>query len=489
VVDQQLEQVTAAGDAHAGVDHAVVGGSGGHQADQSQEASRPTPAPFPRTSAAPSLVSSSVPAASTRSASSRDPYQAPALSQVPSASQDLAPFQAAAPAPNSTLDSVPESASAPPVPAPRTSFSRQRNLMGLRVDIESARRRSVSEAASEPWSLTASSSDRHIHTTRGSSLSEEEDRMVECGEDFYDDDWNMDMTEDKDTQVAAKKAAAATYGPEEEDGEDAAESFAFDDEIEFLTHLEAVSDRDSNKDDNSDEKMDDDDEDVELDDALYDADYHTEERFFLHTIHEDSFEKEDDLYVAGELRSDDELPELDDEPRSDDEPTLGDKEPRPDVKPVGHHPEEADSPFRLGGHNRSTIRSKKGQRRRQSSPPQQETLKAAEQEPPTEETSRGRIGDDKTAGQSVDEQKDMIRSPDREMTTDRRTMRKPIFQPIIGRRTDPMKRGKPTATTESCDQPDSVKSSPLKIDIKTWEERRGAKNKPLPLKCVFSTYI
>jgi hypothetical protein len=38
-------------------------------------------------------------------------------------------------------------------------------------------------------------------------------------------------------------------------------------------------------------------------------------------------------------------------------------------------------------------------------------------------------------------------------------------------------------------QESQEKKKSLKVDIKTWEERRGIKTKPLPLKCIFSTDI
>ncbi len=137
-----------------------------------------------------------------------------------------------------------------------------------------ARRKSLSEAASEQWNLSTD-----IHEELNTS---EEAMMTECSEEFYEDDWRLD--EDKNKEDLRRL-------PEDEDGDD----FAFDDNIDFLTHLEAVTVEDSASDSDDDGRNDplsDDDYDDEVE-ADYEADYRVEERFFLHTIQEDSFEKED----------------------------------------------------------------------------------------------------------------------------------------------------------------------------------------------------
>ncbi len=232
-------------------------------ASPSSNLSIPVSAPAPAPAHVHAPVSAPVPA----------PVPAPVSAHALVPDPVPAPFSAPVRAPVPVPVSAPVSSSVP-VPAPRTSFSRQRNRMGLRVDVEMARRKSLSEAASEQWNLSTD-----IHEELNNSG---EAMMMECSEEFYEDDWRLD--EDKDKEDLRRL-------PEDEDGDD----FAFDDNIAFLTHLEAVTVEDSASDSDEDGREDplsDDDYDDELE-VDYEADYRVEERFFLHTIQEDSFEKED----------------------------------------------------------------------------------------------------------------------------------------------------------------------------------------------------
>jgi hypothetical protein len=165
-----------------------------------------------------------------------------------------------------------------PVPAPRTSFFKLRNVMGLKVDIETARRKSLSEAASEQWDDFA---------MKREDSDEEEEMMTEC-EDDLDDHWNTNDnagTGDREHKVPETS----------ENDKDDSESFAFDDEIEFLAHLEDVSEASTahcNDEHRKTFQYHDDSDDEDRYETVYEADFRMDERFFLHTIQEDSVENE-----------------------------------------------------------------------------------------------------------------------------------------------------------------------------------------------------
>jgi hypothetical protein len=547
-----------------------------------------------------------------------DPVSAPV--PVPAPVSAPAPVPApvsdpvSGPAPVPVTDPVPAPVSTPvPVPAPRTSFSKQRNRLGLRVDVEMARRKSLSEAASEHWNISSPSTDTHEGlNTSGEAM------MMECSEEFYEDDWRLDKDKDKEDLQRL---------PDDEDGDD----FAFDDNIDFLTHLEAVTVEDSASDSDGDGRNDplsDDDYDDEEVEADYEADYRVEERFFLHTIQEDSFEKEDAAEMDDTSYKSEDLSSLEDHsshgsslkesnwPRrneasdqkeafagaeeeqeqehleklgeeslgwrmtvetiaedardnflrlrttsqfqqlrtnqdtfglpsadlsyqesildqadggsillsAEDSPfkrdqgdTAADRSLTPSLADspfqrgqgdtVAHSsltpsladsplqrfqgdtaadnsltPSLADSPFQIealdgatdetsaiplpdtpfqrGGLDRSTIRSKRGQRRRNPSQPSSQPTTGAS--PPD--------GKDREQSADNDDVKDA--------TVDHVTLRKPAIRHSLEKR-----------ELQADHQPNHEKKKSLKVDIKTWEERRGIKTKPLPLKCIFSTDI
>jgi hypothetical protein len=452
------------------------------------------------------------------------------------------------------------------------------------VDVEMARRKSLSEAASEQWNL---SMDIHEElNTSGEAM------MMECSEEFYEDDWRLD--EDKNKEDLQRL-------PEDEDGDD----FAFDDNIDFLTHLEAVTVEDSagdSDDDGRNDPLSDDDYDEEVE-ADYEADYRVEERFFLHTIQEDSFEKEDatemddtsyrsedlssledhsshgsslkesnwpqrneagdqkEAHAGAEEALQENFEKLGDESLgwrmtadtieedtkdnfmrlrttspfqqlstnqdtcglpsaalpfqessmdqaeaesiqlpADDSPfqrdhgykaaassltssltdspfqrgqadTAADNSLTPDspfqIEALHGATDEtsaislSDTPFQRGGLDRSTIRSKRGQRRRNNSQSSSQ---------PT--TGAGPPADSKDREQS-DDNDDV-----KDATVDHVTLRKPAIRHSLEKREQ-----------QADHQENHEKKKSLKVDIKTWEERRGLKTKPLPLKCIFSTDI
>ena len=440
----------------------------------SSPAPSPTPAPAPAPDLGPAISPASAPASPT-SASPPSPGPAPVHNPTPNQVSSSAPATdtASAPTPCLAPAATPAPSSLAPIPAPRTSFVSQRNRMGLKVDVESARRKSLSEASAERWDTSALGSE---------AISSEEDVMTECIDDDCDDDWNMEARrEDNGTGTQAVSMP-------QEDGEEEMESFAFDDEIEFLAHLETVSDHGSDDEGEHPHRsyLDDDyDDDDEMCEAVYEADFRVDERFFLHTIHEDSVEKEEDedstedCLASGRRRaSSNPFGEVDNcgnladleaiasvpsgEAVSSREPHGANED---EAMVTSILPPQSDSPFHRGGLDRSTIRAKRGQRRTADLLGQQSV----------DQPQQGQKEEEDESADLEEPAPALRKSADRKRPRPS-TMRK--LEDNHGEK-----------TREQTEDMLSARQTSLQVDIKTWEERRAEKFKNLPMKCVFSAEI
>ena len=442
----------------------------------SSPAPSPTPAPAPAPDLGPAISPASAPASPT---SASPPSPGPAPVHNPTPNQVSAPASApatdtaSAPTPCLAPAAAPAPYSLATIPAPRTSFVSQRNRMGLKVDVESARRKSLSEASAERWDTSALGSE---------AISSEEDVMTECIDDDCDDDWNMEARrEDNDTGTQAVSMP-------QEDGEKEMESFAFDDEIEFLAHLETVSDHGSDDEGEHPHRsyLDDDyDDDDEMCEAVYEADFRVDERFFLHTIHEDSVEKEEDedstedCLASGRRRaSSNPFGEVDNcgnladleaiasvpsgEAVSSREPHGANED---EAMVTSILPPQSDSPFHRGGLDRSTIRAKRGQRRTADLLGQQSV----------DQPQQGQKEEEDESADLEEPAPALRKSADRKRPRPS-TMRK--LEDNHGEK-----------TREQTEDMLSARQTSLQVDIKTWEERKAEKFKNLPMKCVFSAEI